>query len=391
MGIPRYRPFAGPALFRQGFRPFFFGAGLWAVIAIALWLPAFTGAIHIPTVFDPVSWHAHEMLFGFVLAAMSGFLLTAIPNWTGRMPLQGWPLIALFAAWAAGRLAMSTSALIGGEVAAALELSYLAILGAVVAREIVAGSNWRNLPMLAGIAALLLADALSHVEALGLAGLDGHGYRLAIGVIVMMISLVGGRIIPSFTRNWLVKRGGKRLPAAFGMLDRVALALVFLAALLWVCLPGHRATGVALLAAGAASFVRLARWRGVLCLGEPLVWSLHLAFAWLAAGLFLSGLAVLWPAVPPAAALHALTAGAMASMIVAVATRAVLGNTGRALAADGWTRALYLLVGAAALGRVAAPFFADAYLALLCASAVAWVAAFGLFTVRFGRMLLVRA
>jgi uncharacterized protein involved in response to NO len=164
-GIPRCRPFAGPALLRQGFRPFFLGAGVWAVVAMVLWISAIQGYVAIPTLFDPIGWHAHEMLFGFVVAAIAGFLLTAIPNWTGRMPLQGLPLAALVAAWLAGRAAVFGSAWIGGGIAATLDLSFLALLVAVVLREIFAGRNWRNLPMPAVLGGLLVANALTHADA----------------------------------------------------------------------------------------------------------------------------------------------------------------------------------------------------------------------------------
>jgi uncharacterized protein involved in response to NO len=219
-GIPRYRPFEGPALLRQGFRPFFLGAGIWSLATMLLWIPVLHGYVSIPTAFDPVGWHAHEMLFGFVVAAIAGFLLTAIPNWTGRMPLQGVPLAALVAAWLAGRAAVLGSAWIGGGTTAALDLSFLALLLAVVLREILAGRNWRNLPIPVVLGGLLVANALTHADAVGLAATGQLGQRLSIAIVILLISLVGGRIIPSFTLNWLKKRGESNLPASFSALDR---------------------------------------------------------------------------------------------------------------------------------------------------------------------------
>ena len=386
-GIPRYRPFAGPALLRQGFRPFFLGAGIWAVAAMVLWIGAVQGYVAIPTAFDPIGWHAHEMLFGFVVAAIAGFLLTAIPNWTGRMPLQGMPLAALLAVWLAGRAAVFGSAWIGSGIAAALDLSFLALLLAVVSREILAGRNWRNLPMPVVLGGLLVANGLTHADAVGLAATGPLGQRLAIGIVILLVGLVGGRIIPSFTLNWLKKRGGSNLPATFGVLDRGALALAAAALAIWVSAPESQIGGAALIAAGVASLVRLARWRGNLTLPEPLVWSLHLGFVWVGVGLPLVGLSALLPDVPPAAGLHALTAGAMGGMTLAVMTRATLGHTGRPLTANRRTAAVYLLVAAAATLRVAAPFLPDLYLALLWTSGLAWCTAFGLFVVHYGRML----
>jgi uncharacterized protein involved in response to NO len=389
-GIPRYRPFDGPALLRQGFRPFFLGAGAWALVAIVLWIAELQGAVSIPSAFDPVAWHVHEMLFGFVVAAIAGFLLTAIPNWTGRMPLQGAPLAVLAGVWLAGRLAVGASAWIGPGSAAVLDLSFVTLLLGVVLREILAGRNWRNLPMPVVLGGLLAANALTHADAIGLAATGALGPRLGIAIVILLISLVGGRIIPSFTLNWLKKRGEGRLPARFGALDRVALGLVGTALAIWVIAPDSSIGGAALIAAGAASLVRLARWRGHLTLAEPLVWSLHLGFVWVPIGLLLVGLGAFLPGVPQVAGLHALTAGAMGGMTLAVMTRATLGHTGRPLAADRWTAAIYLLVAAAAALRVAAPLALGIYLPLIWASGLAWSAAFGLFALRYGRLLLAR-
>jgi uncharacterized protein involved in response to NO len=355
-----------------------------------LWIGSLQGAVLLPTAFDPVAWHAHEMLFGFVIAAIAGFLLTAIPNWTGRMPLQGAPLAVLFGMWLAGRLAVYGSGWLGAGVAAAIDLSFLALLLCVVVREILAGRNWRNLPMPVVLAGLLAANALTHAEAVGLAATGPLGQRLGIGIVVLLISLVGGRIIPSFTLNWLKKNGRTRLPARSGALDRIALALAAVALAIWVVAPESPVGGAALVAAGVASLVRLARWRGHLTASEPLLWSLHLGFLWVPVGLLLTGLGAFLAEVPMPAGLHALTAGAMGGMTLAVMTRAILGHTGRALTADRWTTAAYVLVATAAALRVAAPFLADSYLLLLWASGLAWSAAFGIFVVHYGRIVAAR-
>jgi uncharacterized protein involved in response to NO len=389
-GIPRYRPFAGPVLLRQGFRPFFLGAGLWALAAMLLWLAVLEGNVVIPTAFDPVGWHVHEMLFGFVVAAVAGFLLTAIPNWTGRMPLQGLPLAGLFGLWLAGRAAVYGSQWIGAGIAAVVDLSFLLLLLGVVLREILAGRNWRNLPMPVVLVGLLAANALTHAEVVGLAATGPVGQRLGVGIVILLISLVGGRIIPSFTLNWLKKAGRTSLPPSFGTLDRACVGLAAVALAIWVVAPENRLGGAALVAAGIASLVRLARWRGYLTSAEPLVWSLHLGFVWVPIGLVLVGLGALLPEVPPAAGLHALAAGAMGGMTLAVMTRATLGHTGQPLTADGWTAAVYLLVATAAGLRVAAAFAAGAYLPLLWTSGLTWSTAFAIFAVRYGRLLLTR-
>ena len=386
-GIPRYRQWSGPALLSAGFRPFFLVAGLWAVVALPVWLAVLGGELVLPSAFDPVAWHAHEMLFGFIQAAVAGFLLTAVPNWTGRMPIQGWSLGALAALFVAGRFAVTISALIGAEVAAAVDLAFPAALLAALGREVVAGRNWRNLPMLGALGLLGVANALTHAEALGWAWTGGPGLRLGIAVVLLLIGLVGGRVIPSFTRNWLAKRGETRLPAPAGRLDAAALAATAAALLAWVAAPGWAGVAPLMGLAAIANGVRLARWRGHLTGAEPLVWVLHLGFAWLPVGFALMALAPVL-GFAQSAALHALTGGAMTTMIVAVATRATRGHTGRALVAGRATTALYALVTVAAAARVAAGLAVGATMPLLAVAGVAWVGAFVLFLGIYAPMLM---
>ena len=389
--VPRYRSYDGPALFRQGFRPFFLGAGITAAAAVPVWLLVLVGGFEVPTAFDPVAWHAHEMIFGFAAAVVAGFLLTAIPNWTGRLPLQGLPLVALFASWLAGRIAVTGSAVVGAMPAAAVDLLFLVLLLLVALREIVAGRNWRNLPLLLALALLIAANLLAHLDAIGWIAGPLLGARLGIATLIVLIGLVGGRIIPSFTRNWLVKQGATRLPTPFGRFDRLCLVVTLVALASWVFADTHPAAGTALLMAGALNLVRLARWQGRQTLSEPLVWSLHLGFLWVPLGLLLLGFGVVAPQIlSPTAGLHALSAGAIGAMTLAVMTRATLGHSGRALKADGWTTGIYLAIFAAAVLRVAASAAPNAYLLLVCASGLAWTFAFGLFAVVYGRIYLSR-
>lgn len=385
--VPRYRPYDGPALFCQGFRPFFLAAGLWGAAAVPLWLLVLLGGVEVPTVFAPAIWHAHEMVFGFAAAVVAGFLLTAIPNWTGRLPLQGLPLAALFGAWIAGRIAVAGSAAIGAGPAAAIDLAFLVLLLFFALREIVAGRNWRNLPMLLALLLLIVANAMTHLEAAGLAATGSVGTRLGIATLVMLIGLIGGRIIPSFTRNWLVKRGSTTLPAAFGPFDRLCLIAMLAGLLAWVFAEDQTAAGAALIVAGLLNLPRWTRWQGRHTLSEPLVWSLHLGFLWVPLGLLLLGLGVVAPQiVSPTAGLHALSAGAIGGMTLAVMTRATLGHSGRDLKADGWTAAIYLAIALAAALRISASVVAEIYLPLLCLSAIAWTAAFAIFALIYGRI-----
>ncbi|RME69156.1 MAG: NnrS family protein [Alphaproteobacteria bacterium] len=387
--VPRYRPFAGPALFAHGFRPFFLLAGMWAPLALIVFLAALQGLVALPSRFDPVAWHHHEMLHGFVAAAIAGFSLTAIPNWTGRLPLQGVPLMALVGAWLAGRVAVACSALVGAWLAAALDLAFLTILVAFILREIVAGRNWRNLPIVLAIALLLLANAVAHGEIMGLVSSHGLSQRLAVGIVVTLITLIGGRIIPSFTRNWLVKRGATALPKPFGTFDRAAILATVLACGLWAAKPSGVAAGL-LAAAAVLNGLRLARWRGPATGREPLLWVLHLGYAWIPLGLALLAASHWWPAIPATGALHALTAGAMGTMVLAVMSRATLGHTGRPLVAGAGLRAAYILVTLAALARLTAALAPAHYSLLLDAAALAWVLAFVAYLAVCGPMLVAR-
>jgi uncharacterized protein involved in response to NO len=327
------------------------------------------------------------MIFGFVAAAVAGFLLTAIPNWTGRLPLRGPPLLGLFCVWLAGRVAVAVSAEIGAVPAAAIDLAFLLLLLGFALREIIAGRNWRNLPVAAAVAGLIAANALMHADTLGWITTNGIGARLGIAIVALTISLIGGRIIPSFTRNWLVKRGDENLPEPFGRFDRLCVLLVLMAVAAWAFGPDSAIAAVLLLLAGVASLVRWQRWRWHRTLAEPLLWSLHLGFLWVPLGLLLLGAGEFTASVPASAGLHALTAGAAGSMILAVMTRATLGHTGRELQADRITTAIYLLVFAAAALRLAAAFVPAAYLPLLMIAAGAWIAAFLLFAIRYGPMM----
>jgi uncharacterized protein involved in response to NO len=379
-----------PAWLTHGFRPFFFAAGLWAVVALALWIAMLATGGALPSRFDPLSWHIHEMLFGFVMAAIAGFLLTAIANWTRRLPVRGGPLAGLAGLWLIGRLACLVSAWLPPWLGALADLAFPGVLVAAVAREIVAGRNWRNLPMVAPVAVLLIANLLMHLEAADGATPPGLGWRLGLAAVLVLVSVVAGRIVPSFTRNWLAQRRSPGLPAAPGWIDRAALGSLHGGLVGWAFLPSWRPVGGLLVIAAGLNLWRLLRWRGGRTTAEPLLLVLHVGYGWLALGTLLLGLATLDDALPPSAAIHALTAGAIGTMILAVMTRATRGHTGRALAADRPTVAIFGLVGLAALVRVGAAFAAAWMMPLLVVSAGLWIAAFGLFLLAYGPMLLGR-
>lgn len=379
-----------PAVLLYAFRPMFLAAGSWAIIALVLWLSMFFGYIQLPTRFDPLSWHIHEMLFGFVMAAVAGFLLTAIPNWTGRLPVRGFRLAALVTLWVMGRLACLVSADMPAWLAMVLDLAFPGMLLFVATREIIAGHNWSNLPTTAPLAVFLIADLLMHLEALNEPVLSGLGWRLGIAAPVILIGVIGGRIIPSFTHNWLFKHRSPRLPVSANPFDTVCVAVLALAFILWAFVPGHRLTGALLIAAALLNAVRLSRWAGLASCPEKLLFILHVGYGWVALGTALLGLSIFDIGVPGPSAIHALTVGAIAVMILAVMPRVTLGHTGRALTANRATVAVFVLINGAAIVRVCAAWHAALMATLLLVAGALWIAAFLLFELIYGPMLLTR-
>ena len=385
------RAWTGPAVLSFGFRPFFLLAGLWAALSMILWVAMLAGRLDLPTAFDPVSWHAHEFVFGYLGAVAGGFLLTAVPNWTGRLPIVGWPLGGLAALWLLGRAAVLVSGVLTPLTVALADLSFLVVLAAVIAREILAGRNWRNLPVLAMLCLLIAGNALFHWQAAqGLYAAGAAGLRLGLAAGVLSISLIGGRIVPSFTRNWLVRQGHTDRPAPFSRFDKAAIAVTAVTLLIWVPAPHHPVTAAALLVTGLLQLTRLARWSGHRTLSEPLVWVLHAGYAFVPLGALALGVATLagGPALIPAQ--HLWMAGAIGVMTMAVMTRATLGHTGRALAAGPGTAAVYLALIASVATRFAAGLAPGAEPALSTGAGLLWIAAFLGFTALYGPDLLTR-
>lgn len=373
-----------PPILQYGFRPFFFLAALHAGLAIPVWLWLYFSGHAMPGPFPGMDWHSHEMIFGYLQAVVAGFLLTAIPNWTGRLPLSGGPLAVLVALWLAGRAAVAASP--WPVAAMAVDLAFPAVLAFAVWREVVAGRNWKNAPVAVMITLFGLANALDHAGNLGLVP-HGLGVRLALAVIAMLLALIGGRIVPSFTRNWLVRNGETRLPSSFDRLDKAALVSTAVACAAWVAVPGTLACALFLALAGALLFLRMARWRGHLTAREPIVLVLHLGYFWLALALVLLGAASAGAGLPETAALHALTAGAVGTMTLAVMTRASLGHTGREIVADRAVVAIYAAVTAGAVLRVAAPLAGEWQAQALAAGGALWCGAFLLFAIRYAPIL----
>ncbi len=284
------------------------------------------------------------------------------------------PLVILFSVWVAGRVAVCASAWLGWASAAAIDSAFLVLLAAAAAREIIAGRKWGNLNVVAIICLLAVGNVAFHLEA-HFSGLAEYSTRAGIAVVMTLVSLIGGRIIPSFTRNWLAKRLPGRLPAPFGRFDIITVALSAIVLALWIARPLDRTTGGLLLMCGCLHIVRLVRWTGYRTFADRLVLILHVAYAFVPAGFILTALSA-FDIVAPSAGIHAWTGGAIGTMTLAVMSRATLGHTGRQLEASMATQIVYAAVVVAALSRVCAALQPDHMGPLLALAGGAWAAAF---------------
>lgn len=369
-----------------GFRPFFTLMAALAVITIGQWVVYFN--YNWPVLFvrgNPVLWHSHEMLFGFACAAIAAFLLTASANWVQQPPKQGAILVALSGAWILGRLAMMFSSFLNPWLVALLDLSFLALLIAVIGHVLISAGNQRNYKLLLVLAVLLLMNALYHAESIGIATTASAAIRVALIAIIVLISVIGGRIIPAFTGNWLRqqnKAAETGLPKTSDTLDAITIGATIAFAAVWGVLPNAALTGLIAIFASIAHVIRLSRWKGLATVSEPLMLSLHCAYAWIAVSLMTLGISLSFSGLPVSAGIHALTVGGVGTMIIAVAARVSLGHTGRPLASTKLVSMALLLVTAAAVLRTIAPI-SDHYSEFLLMSGLCWMLAFMLFLVEF--------
>jgi uncharacterized protein involved in response to NO len=287
--------------------------------------------------------------------------------------------------WLAGRVAVTLSAEIGWLAAAFIDCGFLALLMAAITREIIAGKNWRNLRVVALVALLLAGNVAFHLET-HFNGSANYGVRLGIAAMVLLISVIGGRIVPSFTRNWLVRENPGRLPVPIGRFDVIVLAVSAIALTLWVVQPEGRSSAAAFAIAGLFQFARLSRWAGDRTLHDRLVLILHIGYAFVPLGFLLSSAAALG-FIAVSAGIHAWTVGAAGVMTLAVMTRASLGHTGNMLVASGATQVIYAAVIAAALARIGASLFQSWSETLLQLTVLTWCTAFFGFAAAFGPLL----
>jgi uncharacterized protein involved in response to NO len=364
----------------KGFRPFFLLAAAFAVAIVPVWILFLTGVARPEGHWAPAVWHAHEMVFGFTVAVMAGFLLTAVGNWTQRETLAGAPLLFLAALWFAGRVAMTFGGALPRGLPALLDLAFLPVLTVVLSRPLLATRNSHIFHMPVVLSALFAANLVVHLEGLGIlhAGSGRHACLVAVDLVLFVILAIAGRVFPMFTRN---ATGVETIRSSRPL---EVLTLVAMAALvvLDTFAPESRVAGVTSGAVGVVALARAWRWRTARVARHPLLWILHVGYAWVPLGLLLRGTAAIHPGVPLSLATHALTVGAIGSLTIGMMARVTLGHSGRPLVAPPAMTWAFAAITAAACVRVLGPvLFPDAYFLSLVVAGGLWTAAFFLYLV----------
>jgi uncharacterized protein involved in response to NO len=361
------------------FRPFFLLNALFAIAIVILWVMVLQGYGPTTLPANTMLWHGHEMLVGFAMATVAGFILTAIATWTGRPPVNGLPLALLVLAWVAGRFVMVLATLAPAWLVAALDMTFPLLLCFLAAREIIGAGNRRNYPIVGVTALLAILNLVYHLGTMQLLpGADRLAIYLLIHTILLLITVIAGRVVPNFTANWLRARGATRLPTSNVLVDRLAIFLTIAVGITASTAPTSLVTGILSFVAAVLHAIRLSRWCGLATSDEPLLFVLHIAYSWLPIGYGLMGCVVFDWIFAPTTALHALTMGAIGSMILAMMTRVPLGHTGRPLTASRLTVVAYMMLTLAVLVRVLGPLIFSDYLATVEWSAAGWVFTFAI-------------
>ncbi len=372
----------GWPLLRLGFRPFYLAATLFAVLAVPAWVLVFLGHADWTPALSPLLWHAHEMLFGFAAAVIVGFLMTAGKAWTGLQTPRGTALAALVLAWLAARVALFTAPY---PVFAALDLLLLPVVAVVLVRLLLRADNHRNLPLAGLLGLLTLANLVFHLSVLGYLALDPvRSLYAALALIVLIECVMAGRVIPAFTMN---ATPGLRLQPD-PQREKATAAVSVAALAVWVFAPSATISAPLLALAAVMQLARLAAWKPWRTRSRPILWILHLSYAWIPVGFLLLAMSLLgW--IAASAGIHALAVGATGGLIIGMVTRTARGHTGRPLSASPLEVAAYSLVMLAAVLRVLVPLLAPQFLvASVVAAALAWSLAFVLYLIRYAPWLL---
>lgn len=368
------------SVFSYGFRPFFLAAAVYAILPLIPW------GLFLGEWFEPQialqSWHAHEMLFGFVAAGASGFLLTAIPNWTGAPAMVGSRLRLLFCCWLAGRIAFWLFLFFDHSAFGWLLLVDLllpVLHGVHISRILIGRKQSRNFVFIGIMTMFIIANLLYILDFNGVTTNTAQTAGIFLtGIVMVMIAVVGGRVTPNFTRSYLRQQEVEATIRTFPVVEKLAIGSLVLIAfvdLFWA----HSTVSYSLaLFAGAVHLLRFSQWASFKTLGNPALWILHLGYAWLVIALFLKGLEG-WFNLPYTLYIHAFTVGAVGSYMLGVMSRAALGHTGRALSVSPPITLAYFLVLAAAIIRITTPFFAQHYVLGMIATIGLWSVAFALY------------
>ncbi len=372
------------AVLGYGFRPFFLLAGVHAMLAIPVWMAMRQGMEPILTHLPPHVWHAHEMLYGFIVAAMTGFLLTAVPSWTGQRGFAGAPLLGLAALWLVGRVAITFNLGLEPMWIATIDLAFIPTLALTILPSLIRSGNRRNLVFIALLGVLFGANLHFHLD-----GAVGTGpLLLGLNAMFFMVTLVGGRVIPTFTSSGLKQVGIDARIKRHPLLDKAIPPAAGGVLAVDLLVPGSWIAGALAVITALLLLMQLARWQGYRALGEPIVWVLHAGFLWLPICLALKAAWIFGAPIPATSWLHALTAGALATMILGIMSRAALGHTGRPLVPSAGMVAGYFLLTTAALSRVFGPIlFPQATMTWWIGSAALWTLAFTLFVIIYAPIL----
>jgi uncharacterized protein involved in response to NO len=352
------------------FRLFFLLTGVSAIGLVLLWTLSLNGQITLSTGITPLYWHSHEMIVGFGMATVTGFALSAVATWTGRPAVHGSVVFWLVVCWVAGRIAVFYSNLVTPAGLIVLDMLFPAFLTMLFAREVFVARNKRNYKVVAIILVLCMLN-------LGFYTVDARqSLYLMIHTLLLLVVLIGGRIVPSFTSNWLRGRGESQLPVNNLLLDRVAITLTILTGLSDALVPNRTPTGWLAIAAAIAHAARIMQWHGLRTLSNPLLAILHVAYWWIPVGYAMLGLASLGLFLTPTAALHALTMGAIGTMVFAMITRVPLGHTARPLNASRLTVVAYGILTLAIVARIMSPLATANYITMINVAAIGWCFAF---------------
>ncbi|MBL4838907.1 MAG: NnrS family protein [Kordiimonadaceae bacterium] len=380
----------GPAILSGGYRVFFFSAAVWAVFSLLIWVLFLAGVaepVFGPLDIDMVQWHGHTLIYGYGGAVVAGFSLAAIPNWTGRPPVCGAALLTLFIPWLIARGA-EVGLLLGGSleaVRAGAELLFFALFIGIALREIIAGKNWRNLKIIVVFSLFFFGALVTNLERLDVIALSFSGWGFGLGVLLVLITLIGGRIIPAFTANWMRQQGLKSVPTMFNRFDAVVVLVTVLTMGVMVARIYDGILGSLALVGAGLHVVRLWRWRGWHTVTSPIVAILHISYLWVPVGFLLVGLSALGVGdIDMVSALHAWTVGGVGSTTLAVMTRATLGHSGLPLKDSGLLTTLYVAINLAGVARVFGVLVAGHSSLLMTLAGLLWCAAFVVFLVRFG-------